>query len=173
MIPFDLLSLVEYYTETWLEQTRTSLPRWHSAASGATITQASSLFMSEARLASKREGAELICGGSMFIAMNHFQVNDGQEAAFEDVWRERETQLKGVPGFVAFALLKNQSAAEGTTEYVSHSTWRAAADFDAWRNSEAFNRGHAQGSLAGILAGPPSVSLYEAVLQEDASGTRT
>ena len=103
----------------------------------------------------------------MFIAMNRFQVNAGQESAFEEMWRSRETYLDQVPGFVAFALLKNWLADDGgTTEYISHSTWRSRQDFENWTNSDSFTRGHAQGSVAGILAGHPVVSLYETVLEQ-------
>jgi heme-degrading monooxygenase HmoA len=104
----------------------------------------------------------------MFIAMNRFQVNRGKEPDFEEMWRSRETYLDEVPGFVAFALLKNWIT-DGTTEYISHSTWRSREDFEAWRDSETFNRGHAQGSVQGILAGHPEVSLYETVLQQEKS----
>jgi heme-degrading monooxygenase HmoA len=104
----------------------------------------------------------------MFIAMNRFQVNQGKETAFEEMWRNRETYLNDVPGFVAFSLLRNWLSSESrTTEYISHSTWRSRQDFEAWRDSEAFTRGHAQGeSVGGILAGHPEVSLYEAVLSQ-------
>ncbi len=106
----------------------------------------------------------------MFIAMNRFQVNEGKESAFEDMWRNRETYLNEVPGFVSFALLRNWIANDDkTTEYISHSTWRSRQDFEAWRDSETFNRGHAQGSVAGILAGHPEVSLYETVLEQTKS----
>lgn len=104
----------------------------------------------------------------MFIAMNRFQVNAGQEAAFEEMWRSRETYLQEVPGFVEFSLLRNQpmGAADNTTEYISHSTWASREDFDAWTQSEAFTRGHSQGSVQGVLAGPPQIALYQAVLHE-------
>ena len=106
----------------------------------------------------------------MFVAMNRFRVNAGQETAFEEMWRSRETYLQEVPGFVAFSLLRNgQPNEDTTTEYISHSTWGARQDFDTWTQSEAFTRGHAQGSVQGILAGHPVVSLYEAVLHEDKS----
>jgi heme-degrading monooxygenase HmoA len=106
----------------------------------------------------------------MFIAMNRFQVNQGKEAAFEDMWRNRETYLDEVPGFVAFALLRNWLTSDAkTTEYISHSTWRSREDFEAWRDSESFTRGHAQGSVAGILAGHPELALYETVLQQSKS----
>ena len=42
----------------------------------------------------------------MFIAMNRFKVRKGSELDFEQVWLTRETHLDGVPGFVAFHLLK-------------------------------------------------------------------
>jgi heme-degrading monooxygenase HmoA len=102
----------------------------------------------------------------MFIAMNRFRVNGGKEAAFEEMWRSRETYLDQVPGFVSFALLRNWIAADGTTEFISHSTWRSRQDFENWSNSETFTRAHAQGSVAGILASHPEVSLYETVLEQ-------
>lgn len=105
----------------------------------------------------------------MFIAMNRFQVNRGKEGAFEEMWRSRESYLDQVPGFVAFALLKNWLHDDGTTEYISHSTWRSREDFENWTNSDSFTRSHSQGSVAGVLAGPPAVSLYEAVLEQQAT----
>ncbi|MGD9892390.1 MAG: antibiotic biosynthesis monooxygenase, partial [Dehalococcoidia bacterium] len=36
----------------------------------------------------------------MFIAMNNFKVAPGREADFEERWRDRETYLNQVPGFV-------------------------------------------------------------------------
>ena len=38
----------------------------------------------------------------MFIAMNRFRVAPGSEAAFEAVWRDRDSHLKTVPGFLEF-----------------------------------------------------------------------
>jgi len=101
----------------------------------------------------------------MFIAMNRFKVNAGREADFEEMWRSRETFLDQVPGFVAFALLRGDLK-DGTTDFISHSTWRSRADFEAWTQSEQFRAGHAQGSVAGVLAGHPEVSLYDAVLEQ-------
>ena len=102
----------------------------------------------------------------MFIAMNRFQVVPARSADFEQIWRGRESYLRGVPGFVQFALLRSDS--EG--EYISHSTWESRDAFLAWTQSENFVKGHRQGSLAGILAGPPQVSLCEAVIVETPAG---
>jgi heme-degrading monooxygenase HmoA len=104
----------------------------------------------------------------MFIAMNRFKVADGQGPEFERIWKERETYLQGVPGFVQFALLKSDSPGE----YVSHSTWENRDAFMDWMQSPAFAAGHRQGSLSGVLEGPPVVSTYEAIVVEkpEASG---
>jgi heme-degrading monooxygenase HmoA len=94
--------------------------------------------------------------------MNRFRVVAGKEDDFEQIWRGRQSHLKGVPGFVQFALLKSEAAGE----YISHSTWADRDAFIAWTQSDAFAAGHRQGSLAGILEGPPQLSTYEAVIVE-------
>ncbi len=99
----------------------------------------------------------------MFIAMNRFMIAPGKGEDFERVWKSRDTYLQNVPGIIRFALLRGD--AEG--EYVSHSTWANRDAFLAWTQSEAFTAGHRQGSLAGILAGPPQINLYEAVIEEE------
>jgi heme-degrading monooxygenase HmoA len=99
----------------------------------------------------------------MFIAMNNFKVASGKEPEFERVWRERQSYLKGVAGFVQFCLLR----ADAPGEYISHSTWESRDAFVAWTQSEAFVQGHRQGgSLMGVLEGPPQVKTYEAVILE-------
>ena len=100
----------------------------------------------------------------MFVAMNNFKVKAGREADFETQWRERETYLDGVPGFVQFSLLKS----DHTGDYISHTTWQDRQSFVDWTQSEEFGKGHRQGSLAGVLEGPPMIGLYEAVLVETA-----
>ncbi len=103
----------------------------------------------------------------MFVAMNRFKVNAGREAEFEEMWRTRESYLDRVPGFVRFALLRGATGDDKTTDFISHTTWQSRAAFDAWTNSESFRMGHAQGSVAGVLATHPVVGLYEAVLTQE------
>jgi len=104
----------------------------------------------------------------VFAAMNRFRVYPDREGDFERIWKERQSFLKEVPGFVQFALLRGDDAGD----YISHSTWADRDSFLAWTRSEAFVRGHAQGSLQGILASTPQLSLFSAVIEEDASGRR-
>ena len=77
----------------------------------------------------------------MFIAMNRFQVKIGSEAAFETVWRTRESYLSSMAGFVEFHLLKGP-VYEDHTLYSSHTTWVDKAAFEAWTRSEAFRAAH-------------------------------
>lgn len=98
----------------------------------------------------------------MFVAMNRFTVVPGQEEGFEEIWRSRDSYLDGLPGFVRFSLLRGDAAGE----YISHSTWESRTAFEAWTESPAFAAAHRQGSLSGVLAGPPQIGLYDAVMEQ-------
>src|SRR5881275_2121916 len=98
----------------------------------------------------------------MYIAMNHFKVATGRESDFEESWRQRRSYLQEVPGFRQFALLRSEDG-----EYASHTIWESKEAFEAWTRSESFAAGHRQGSVAGVLQGPPQVKLWDAVLVED------
>ena len=101
----------------------------------------------------------------MYIAMNRFRVLPGQEAAFEAVWLSRDTHLAGVPGFVAFHLLRGPKG-EDQTLYSSHTQWRSFADFEAWTKSEAFRAAHkGAGGNRPLYAGHPNFEGFE-VIQE-------
>lgn len=101
----------------------------------------------------------------MFIAINRFAVTLGREADFESAWKSRVSYLSTVPGFIRFSLLKGDEPGE----YLSHTTWNSRGAFDDWTRSEAFRAGHGQTAMAGVLAGHPRVSLYEALLEQDIS----
>lgn len=101
----------------------------------------------------------------MYIAMNRFQIVPGQEEAFEQVWRERDTRLKEVPGFIEFHLLKGPTTQEHTL-YASHTVWRSYADFEAWTRSEAFRQAHqGAGDRRHIYLGHPVFEGFEVVQQ--------
>lgn len=100
----------------------------------------------------------------MFIAMNRFKVKFGSEAEFERVWRERDSYLATVPGFVAFNLLKGPQR-EDHVLYSSHTEWRSKADFEAWTKSEAFRAAHRDAGTNKVnYIGPPEFEGFESVL---------
>ena len=101
----------------------------------------------------------------MYIAMNRFSVLPGQEKAFEAVWTQRDSHLDGVPGFVAFHLLRGP-AGDDHTLYSSHTVWRSYEDFEAWTRSEAFRAAHHRaGDNKPLYAGHPKFEGFE-VIQE-------
>ncbi len=99
---------------------------------------------------------------AIFIAMNRFTVNPERSDEFEEAWRKRETYLQEVPGFRRFALLRGDEPGD----YISHSSWQSRQAFEAWTESEAFRKAHAQARTPqGVLQGPPRLCRYEAVLE--------
>jgi Uncharacterized enzyme involved in biosynthesis of extracellular polysaccharides len=105
----------------------------------------------------------------MFIAMNRFRIALGREDEFERIWRERESNLPGMTGFVAFHLLRGPSAADHTL-FASHTIWASRRHFEDWTNSEAFRRSHGgAGKSAGLYLGPPQFEGFE-VVQEIVGG---
>lgn len=101
----------------------------------------------------------------MFIAMNRFQVRHGSEQDFETVWRERDTYLDDMPGFVEFRLLKGPER-EDHTLYSSHTIWRSKADFENWTKSDAFRMAHkGAGGNAPLYLGHPQFEGFESVLE--------
>lgn len=99
----------------------------------------------------------------MFVAMNRFRIAPGQEQAFEALWLGRNSQLKEVPGFIAFHLLKGD-AAEDHRPYTSHSFWQSRDTFTEWTRSEAFRAAHAgAGDNRHLYLGPPQFEGYEVI----------
>jgi heme-degrading monooxygenase HmoA len=100
----------------------------------------------------------------MFIAMNRFQVVKGKEDAFEAMWKNRDSYLHELKGFIEFHLLKGPEA-EDHTLYSSHTVWASKADFEAWTKSEQFRRAHARagndGNAAPLYLGHPKFEGFE------------
>lgn len=100
----------------------------------------------------------------MFLAMNRFKIALGFEDGFEKVWRERDSYLSEVEGFVSFNLMKGM-ATEEFVLYASHSVWQSKEAFEAWTDSEHFRKAHAQASAPkGTYLGHPDLELFDSVL---------
>ncbi|RIA01251.1 antibiotic biosynthesis monooxygenase [Cereibacter sphaeroides] len=99
----------------------------------------------------------------MYLTMNRFRVKTGQEAAFESVWKNRDSQLPQVPGFVAFHLMRGPDR-EGYRLYASHTAWESEEAFIAWTRSEAFRTAHrGAGGNADLYAGPPELEVFSSI----------
>lgn len=106
----------------------------------------------------------------MYLTMNRFKVKLGQEARFEEVWASRDSQLKTVPGFVSFHMMKGAEDAEGGFRlYASHTLWESEDTFRDWTTSEAFRQAHRNaGGTRDIYVGPPQLECFTSVMSETA-----
>ena len=98
--------------------------------------------------------------------MNRFRIARGHEDDFETLWRERESHLAGVDGFREFSLLRGPVDDEATL-YASHTLWTSRAAFEAWTQSEAFRKAHAQARAPkGTYLEHPRFEGFEVILSE-------
>ena len=99
----------------------------------------------------------------MYLTMNRFKVKLGQEEAFEEVWKTRDSHLKTVPGFRAFHLLKGPEK-DGYRLYASHTAWDTEENFVAWTKSEAFRAAHkGAGGNKDLYHDAPELEIFETV----------
>lgn len=100
-----------------------------------------------------------------YFAMNRFRVIRGHEETFLNHWKNRDSHLDAVPGFVHFQLLQGKQTEEHTL-FISHTEWESEQSFIDWTQSEAFRKAHANAGKGTreIYAGPPQLELFNAVL---------
>ena len=96
----------------------------------------------------------------MLVVWNRIQVNEGFEERFEQ--RQRQGARGEVPGRLFFARLR----ADEPGVYVNMSVWESREAFEAWRGSDAFKRAHSPGPPPGAVAGPPQLTVAEAIYSE-------
>ncbi|MCV6592275.1 MAG: antibiotic biosynthesis monooxygenase [Silicimonas sp.] len=78
----------------------------------------------------------------MYLAMNRFTVRKENAEAFEELWLNRDSHLKTLPGFLEFHMLRGAEAEDGTVLYSSHTAWENEDRFRDWTRSEAFREAH-------------------------------
>lgn len=98
----------------------------------------------------------------MYIAMNRFTVQPGMGETFEQRWRDRESYLSGVPGFLRFRLLRLDD-----THYSSYAEWDSESAFQDWTRSDAFKQAHSHRMPPGVLDGHPHLECWEVVMELD------
>lgn len=99
----------------------------------------------------------------MFIAMNRFTVPAENAAAFEQLWLNRDSRLKELPGFVQFHMLKGPEE-DGARLYASHTVWETEDDFRNWTRSQQFRDAHTQaGEKRKLHSGAPRFEGFTAI----------
>jgi heme-degrading monooxygenase HmoA len=102
-------------------------------------------------------------GDTVFIAMNRFRVLKDATDEFEAVWRNRDSHLNEMKGFVEFHLLRGPEH-EDHILYSSHTVWTSKADFEAWTKSEQFRKAHGRApSSKPLYAGHPQFEGFEVI----------
>ena len=100
----------------------------------------------------------------MFVAMNRFKIVKGKEKNFENVWKNRDTHLAGVPGFKTFNLVKGEKKIDHTL-YASHIIWNSEEDFWNWTKSESFRLAHKDAaSHRDLYLGPPDYEGFKVII---------
>jgi heme-degrading monooxygenase HmoA len=99
----------------------------------------------------------------MFIVMNRIPVNPEYKDRFEERFTNRAREVDKMPGFV-----RNQVLRPGNSDdpYIVLTVWQSKADFEAWVNSEAFQKGHAKsGTLPReAFLGHSKLETFEVIL---------
>ena len=100
----------------------------------------------------------------MYIAMNRFEIREGSEEKFEEIWKGRDSKLLNVQGFIGFNLIRGEKK-DGFTLYASHSTWINREAFQNWTQSAAFRDAHKNaGQHREIYRGHPVFEGFEVVV---------
>ena len=109
----------------------------------------------------------------MFFAMNRFRINPAFEKDFVAHWKNRQSSLESMPGFVRFDLLqaklpvRNSDAIEAA-EIVSFSQWIDQAAFENWMQSQAMQKSHERAAQLPreTFMGPPEFRGYVSVMTQ-------
>ncbi len=99
----------------------------------------------------------------MFIVMNRIPVNPEYKAQFEERFANRAREVDKMPGFGRNQVLR---PANPEDPYIVLTEWQSQTDFEAWVNSEAFQKGHAKsGTLPReAFLGQSKLETFEVIL---------
>jgi heme oxygenase (mycobilin-producing) len=99
----------------------------------------------------------------MIVVNNRIPVNPEHAAAFEETFANRASLVDGMPGFIAFNLLKPSSPDD---PYVVMTFWEDRKSYENWINSEEFKQGHARsGTLPpDTFMGHPKLEVSDVII---------
>ena len=111
----------------------------------------------------------------MFVVTNRIPVAAGQEAAFEERFRNRAHLVDQSPGFVRNVVMRpvqrrlnhqtgvwEQVAEQGF--YLVETYWESEQAFWDWTRSDSFRAAHSNRPPAHMFAGPNVLEIHEVVL---------
>lgn len=95
-----------------------------------------------------------------FVAINRLQVPAEYAEHLERAF-QRSSNMRGVPGFLAFRFLRSQEGGE----YLVYTEWTDRAAYERWTESDAFRRAHAGSNQSSPVRS--HLELYEVVIESD------
>jgi heme-degrading monooxygenase HmoA len=117
----------------------------------------------------------------VFIVTNRIPVARGQEAAFEERFRNRAHLIDQSPGFIKNLVLRpvqrrfsHQTGQwEESTEqgyYLVQTYWESEQAFWNWTKSDSFRTAHSNRPPAEMFAGPNVLEIHEVILTTEKHG---
>jgi heme-degrading monooxygenase HmoA len=92
-----------------------------------------------------------------FVAINVLSVPAAMRETLEQRFAARAGEVEKMDGFQHFELLR---PVEGTQDYLVYTRWDSQEHFQAWLDSQAFGKGHAQAAEGGPAASGSSVWTF-------------
>ncbi|MFP4322770.1 MAG: antibiotic biosynthesis monooxygenase family protein [Anaerolineales bacterium] len=98
----------------------------------------------------------------MIVTCNRIPVNPDYAEDFEARFADRASLVDGMPGFIAFQLLRPTKPED---PYIVMTFWESQDHFKAWTQSEAFKEGHARSGRLPKEAfeGHPKIEVHEVI----------
>lgn len=97
-----------------------------------------------------------------FVVLNVLTVPEQQREALERRFAARAGEVDQMDGFEHFELLRPAPGDPANPDrYLVYTRWVDQAAFEAWKGSQAFDRGHAQASAAAPAASASEVWAFE------------
>ncbi len=106
----------------------------------------------------------------MIVVMNRIPVKREYWDAFEERFRTRAGEVDRFPGFIRNMVLR--PATEENPYYIVMTFWESREAFEAWTQSEAFQRAHRrarENPQPEMFAGRNVFEMYEVVTDTDAN----
>ncbi len=95
-----------------------------------------------------------------YVVINAIQVPEAMGTELEKRFAARAGAVDNQEGFVGFKLLR---PAAGADAYYVFTEWESKENFEAWRDSQEFEHGHAQTQKQGPVGTDSNVLEFEVV----------
>ncbi|NMP21218.1 antibiotic biosynthesis monooxygenase family protein [Sulfobacillus harzensis] len=97
----------------------------------------------------------------MYVVMNVLSIPEDAKGHMAQMFAGSGENMKKIPGCLEFQFLD----AVGENKQVVYTKWESEADFEAWRNSDAFAQAHSHDRTSRSPATGSKIEKYTVVYQ--------